>query len=47
MQNQRRTFTPAEEKQTVHIWMFYKMFQDFFNLSPYKKTQERRTGVIP
>lgn len=36
MQKKRMTFTHAEEKQTVHIWMFYKMFQDFFNLPPYK-----------
>ena len=42
VQNQRMTFTPTEEKQTIHIWMFYKMFQDFFNLPPYKKQFNRR-----
>ena len=42
MQNQRMTFIPTEEKQTIHIWMFYKMFQDFFNLPPYKKQFNRR-----
>lgn len=42
VQNQRMTFTPTEEKQTIHIWMFYKMFQDFFNLPPYKKQFNRK-----
>ena len=27
----------AEEKESVQIWLFYKMFNDFFNLSPYNK----------
>ena len=26
-----------EEKESVQIWLFYKMFNDFFNLSPYNK----------
>ena len=27
----------AEEKESVQIWLFYKMFNDFFNLEPYNK----------
>lgn len=38
MQNQRMTFAPTEEKQTIHIWMFYKMFQDFSICHPIKSS---------
>ena len=38
MQNQQVSIsTHAEEKESVQIWLFYKMFNDFFNLSPYNK----------
>ena len=30
-------FTDAGEKESVQIWLFTKMFQDFFNLLPYKE----------
>lgn len=36
MQTQRVDFNYAEEKESVQIWLFTKMFQDFFNLIPYK-----------
>ena len=29
--------THAEEKESVQIYLFYKMFNDFFNLEPYNK----------
>ena len=38
MQSQQvRMNTPAEEKESIHIYLFYKMFNDFFNLPPYDK----------
>ena len=38
MQSQQVSITTnAEEKESVQIWLFYKMFNDFFNLSPYNK----------
>ena len=38
MQSQQVSMnTHAEEKESVQIWLFYKMFNDFFNLSPYNK----------
>ena len=38
MQNQQVSIsTHAEEKESVQIWLFYKMFNDFFNLEPYNK----------
>ena len=38
MQSQQVSMTTnAEEKESVQIWLFYKMFNDFFNLSPYDK----------
>ena len=38
MQTQQvRMNTPAEEKESIQIWLFYKMFNDFFNLEPYNK----------
>lgn len=38
MQSQQVSInTHAEEKESVQIWLFYKMFNDFFNLSPYNK----------
>lgn len=38
MQSQQVSMTTnAEEKESVQIWLFYKMFNDFFNLSPYNK----------
>ncbi|MEF2664699.1 MAG: hypothetical protein U0M91_03635 [Lachnospira eligens] len=38
MQSQQVSMTTnAEEKESVQIWLFYKIFNDFFNLSPYNK----------
>ena len=38
MQSQQvRISTHAEEKESIQIWLFYKMFNDFFNLEPYNK----------
>ena len=38
MQNQQVSIsTHAEEKESVQIWLFYKMFNDFFNLESYNK----------
>ena len=38
MQSQQVSIsTHAEEKESVQIWLFYKMFNDFFNLEPYNK----------
>ncbi|MBD9145615.1 MAG: hypothetical protein EGP81_08680 [Bacteroides clarus] len=38
MQSQQVSMTTnAEEKESVQIWLFYKIFNDFFNLSPYDK----------
>ena len=38
MQSQQVSInTHAEEKESVQIWLFYKIFNDFFNLSPYNK----------
>ena len=38
MQTQQvRMNTPAEEKESIQIWLFYKMFNDFFKLEPYNK----------
>lgn len=38
MQSQQVSIsTHAEEKESVQIYLFYKMFNDFFNLSPYNK----------
>ena len=34
---QVRMNTPTEEKESIQIWLFYKMFNDFFNLKPYNK----------
>ena len=35
MQSQQVSIsTHAEEKESVQIWLFYKMFNDFFNLDP-------------
>lgn len=34
---QVRMNTPTEEKESIQIWLFYKMFNDFFNLEPYNK----------
>ena len=39
MQSQQVSIsTHAEEKESVQIWLFYKMFHDFFNLSPVSYT---------
>ncbi|CUQ51459.1 Uncharacterised protein [Parabacteroides distasonis] len=38
MQSQQVSIsTHAEEKESIQIYLFYKMFNDFFNLSPYNK----------
>ena len=38
MQSQQvRMNTPAEEKESIHIYLFYKMCNDFFNLPRYDK----------
>ncbi len=38
MQSQQVSMTTnAEEKESIQIWLFYKMFNDFFNLSLYNK----------
>ena len=38
MQSQQVSIsTHAEEKESIQIWLFYKMFNDFFNLEPYNK----------
>lgn len=38
MQSQQISMTTnAEEKESIQIWLFYKIFNDFFNLSPYNK----------
>ena len=38
MQSQQVSMTTnAEEKESIQIWLFYKMFNDFFSLSPYDK----------
>ena len=38
MQSQQVSISiQAEEKESVQIWLFYKMFNDFFNLEPYNK----------
>ena len=38
MQSQQVSMTTnAEEKESIQIWLFYKIFNDFFNLSPYNK----------
>lgn len=38
MQSQQVSIsTHAEEKESVQIWLFYKMFNDFSNLEPYNK----------
>lgn len=34
---QVRMNTSTEEKESIQIWLFYKMFNDFFNLKPYNK----------
>ena len=50
MQNQQVSIsTHAEEKESVQIWLFYKMFNDFFNLSPYNKqfnVRQKKGGTI-
>ena len=28
---------PMQKKKSIQIYLFYKMFNDFFNLSPYNK----------
>ena len=37
MWRQQVDFTHGEESQSVHIWLFTKMFRDFFDLIPYKE----------
>lgn len=38
MQSQQVSIsTHAEEKESIQIYLFYKMFNDFFSLSPYNK----------
>ena len=38
MQSQQVSIsTHVEEKESIQIYLFYKMFNDFFNLSPYNK----------
>ncbi len=50
MQSQQVSMdTHAEEKESVQIWLFYKMFNDFFNLSPYNKqfnVRQKKGGTI-
>ena len=50
MQSQQVSITTnAEEKESVQIWLFYKMFNDFFNLSPYNKqfnVRQKKGGTI-
>lgn len=50
MQSQQVSMTTnAEEKESVQIWLFYKMFNDFFNLSPYNKlfnVRQKRGSTI-
>ena len=50
MQSQQISMTTnAEEKESIQIWLFYKIFNDFFNLSPYNKlfnVRQKRGSTI-
>ena len=43
---QARMNTPTEEKESIQIWLFYKMFNDFFNLKPYNKLFNVRQTLV-
>lgn len=41
--------THAEEKESVQIWLFYKMLNNFFSLSPYNKqfnVRQKKGSII-
>lgn len=50
MQSQQVSIaTPTEEKESVQIWLFYKIFNDFFKLFPYNKqfnTRQKKGSTI-